>query len=81
MQNFQEIISKLTFEEALAELEKIVSKLESGKETLENAINHYEYGNALREYCEKKLSEAKLKVDSIIKQENGSIKITETEIE
>ena len=75
MRNFNEEINKMSFEEALAELDKIVVKLESGKETLENAINDYEYGNALREYCEKKLNEAKLKIDNIVKNEDGSIKL------
>lgn len=74
-------ISNLTFEEALAELEKIVMKLEGGKESLENAINDYEYGNALREYCEKKLSEAKIKIDKIIKKEDGSIAIEPIDID
>lgn len=73
MSNFNEKIQQMTFEEALAELEKIVSKLESGKESLESAINDYEYGNALREYCEKRLKEAKLKIDKIIKKEDGSL--------
>ncbi len=73
-------IGDLTFEEALAELEKIVSKLESGKESLESAINDYEYGNALREYCEKRLSEAKLKIDKIVKKEDGSITTESLEI-
>ena len=70
----------MSFEQALTELEKIVIKLESGKETLENAINDYEYGNALREYCEKKLSEAKLKIDKIVKREDGSIALEPAEI-
>ena len=80
MENYNEIITKMSFEEALTELEKIVIKLESGKETLENAINDYEYGNALREYCEKKLSEAKLKIDKIVKREDGSIALEPAEI-
>jgi exodeoxyribonuclease VII small subunit len=79
MKNFNEAISKLSFEEALADLEKIVTKLESGKETLENAINDYEYGNALRQCCEKKLNEAKLKIDSIVKKEDGSISLEASE--
>ncbi len=73
MQNFKETISKLSFEEAMSELEKVVSKLESGAESLENAINSYEYGNALREYCESKLQDAKLKIDKIVKKEDGSV--------
>jgi len=80
MKNSKEEITKLNFEEALAELEKIVAKLESGKESLENAINDYEYGNALREFCEKKLSEAKLKIDKIVKKEDGSISIEPAEL-
>ena len=39
MKNFKEEIDKMSFEEALAELEKIVAKLEGGKESLENAIH------------------------------------------
>lgn len=80
MKNFNEEIAKMTFEQALAELEKIVNKLETGKETLETAINDYEYGNALREFCEKKLSEAKLKIDQIVKKEDGSISLEPIEI-
>ncbi|MEK6734556.1 MAG: exodeoxyribonuclease VII small subunit [Pseudomonadota bacterium] len=80
MKNFKEEIEKLSFEEALSELEKIVAKLESGKESLENAINEYEYGNALREFCEKKLNEAKLKIDKIVKKEDGSVTIEPAEI-
>jgi exodeoxyribonuclease VII small subunit len=80
MKNFEETISKMTFEEALAELERIVAKLESGKESLESAINDYEYGNALREYCDKRLNEAKLKIDKIILKENSSVTIEPAEI-
>jgi exodeoxyribonuclease VII small subunit len=80
MNNDNKKISDFTFEEALAELEKIVAKLESGKESLETAINDYEYGNALREYCEKRLDEAKLKIDKIVKKEDGSITTESQEI-
>jgi exodeoxyribonuclease VII small subunit len=80
MKNFKEEIAQMNFEQALAELEKIVAKLEGGKESLENAINDYEYGNALREFCEKKLSEAKLKIDKIVKKEDGSISIEPAEL-
>lgn len=80
MKNYEELIAKMSFEEALAELEKIVQKLESGKESLENAINAYEYGNALREFCDKRLSEAKLKIDKISKKEDGTIQIEPAEL-
>lgn len=80
MKNFEESINKMNFEEALAELERIVAKLESGKESLESAINDYEYGNALREYCDKRLNEAKLKIDKIIMKEDSSVIIEPAEI-
>lgn len=80
MKNFKEDIDKMSFEQALAELEKIVFKLEGGKETLENAINDYEYGNALRQFCERKLSEAKLKIDKIVKKEDGSTVLEPAEL-
>ena len=80
MKNFEEAISNMTFEKALEELEKIVTKLESGKESLESAIDDYEYGNALREYCDKKLNEAKLKIDKIVKKEDGTIEIEPAEM-
>lgn len=66
-------IERMTFEESLKELENIVKKLEMGKETLENAIENYAYGNALKEHCEKKLKEAQLKIDQIIKGSNNEI--------
>jgi len=58
-------ITKLSFEDALTELEKIVNNLESGQIDLEKSINIYERGSALQKHCEKKLSEAKLKIDKI----------------
>jgi exodeoxyribonuclease VII small subunit len=81
MKNFREEIANMSFEQAMSELEKIVIKLETGKETLENAINDYEYGNALREFCEKKLSDAKLKIDQIVKKDDGTISTVPSDIE
>ena len=59
-------ITKLSFEEALAELEKIVSELESGQAPLERSIEIYERGAALKAHCEKKLEAARLKVEKIV---------------
>jgi exodeoxyribonuclease VII small subunit len=82
--NKQEMIEKianLSFEQALAELEKIVTMLEKGEGSLENAIDQYEYGNALRQYCEKKLKDAKLKIDKIVQNNDGSIAIVDLDKE
>lgn len=58
-------ISSLSFEQALKELELIVSQLEKGQIELEKAIESYTRGSALRTHCEQKLSEAKLKIEKL----------------
>lgn len=59
-------IRTMSFEEALAELEDIVGRLEAGKGTLEDAIRAYERGDALRRHCAAKLAEAQAKVSRIV---------------
>ncbi|MBX7146731.1 MAG: exodeoxyribonuclease VII small subunit [Alphaproteobacteria bacterium] len=66
-------IALLGFEEALAELQNIVKLLEKGESKLDEAIEYYERGNALKKHCEQKLREAQMKIDRIIVQENGDI--------
>jgi len=58
-------IDRLSFEEALKELESIVQTLESGQSSLDGAITSYERGAALKKRCEMLLNEAKLKVENI----------------
>ena len=48
-------IDQMSFEEALAELEGIVQKLERGQLELESSIQAYERGTALRQHCADKL--------------------------
>jgi exodeoxyribonuclease VII small subunit len=72
-ENLSQPVEQLSFEEALKELETIVKKLEAGHGTLEAAIQYYERGNSLKAHCEKKLREARLKVDKIIKDANGAL--------
>jgi exodeoxyribonuclease VII small subunit len=66
-------IAKLSFEDALAELEQIVSKLEAGKSKLDDAIAAYERGALLKRHCEAKLREAQMKVEQIQLQPDGSL--------
>jgi exodeoxyribonuclease VII small subunit len=58
-------VASMSFEDALAELERIVGELEDGRIKLDDAIAAYERGAALKAQCEKKLSEAKEKVEKI----------------
>ena len=65
-------ITELSFEAALAELENIVSKLERGDTPLEQSIEIYERGAALKAHCDAKLKAAQLKVDKIVLNPDGS---------
>lgn len=73
-------IEKMTFEEALAELESIVKKIDTGQEDLANAIDSFERGVLLKRHCESMLNTAKLKVEKITQSSNKQeIKTTEVE--
>ena len=65
-------IAELTFEEALAALEQVVSRLEGGQVPLEQSIALYERGDALKKHCEAKLGEAELKVEKIVAGGDGT---------
>lgn len=67
-------LEKLNFESALSELEGIVRSLESGKAPLEESIEAYERGIALKNHCEKKLAEARLKIEKITLSPDGAVK-------
>ena len=56
-------INNLSFEDALEQLENITESFEDGDSTLENAVNLYNKGVLLKKHCEKKLKEAKRKID------------------
>ncbi|MCA6226237.1 MAG: exodeoxyribonuclease VII small subunit, partial [Phenylobacterium sp.] len=59
-------IAKLSFEQALAELERIVGQLETGQAPLEESIALYERGALLKAHCETRLEQARLKVEKIV---------------
>lgn len=64
-------IKAMKFEDALAELETIVQKLETGEAKLDEAIADYERGAALKRHCETKLAEAQARIDKINKTVDG----------
>ncbi len=64
-------IAEMTFEQALAALEQVVSQLEGGQVPLEQSIALYERGDALKKHCEAKLGEAELKVEKIVAGGDG----------
>ena len=66
-----EEIKKLSFEEAISELEQIVEDLERGDIELEDSISIYERGVILKAHCEAKLKTAKMKIDKIVSHPDG----------
>ena len=65
-------IENLSFEDALGELETIVRNLESGQTKLDESITAYERGVALKNHCEKRLNDARLKIEKITLDSNGA---------
>lgn len=56
-------IQEMSFEEAFAELEDVVRRLEAGGLSLEESLALYERGQALAAYCNQQLDQAELKVN------------------
>ena len=65
-------IKTLSFETALKELEQIVARLEHGDVPLEESIQIYERGEALRGHCDQLLTQAEAKVEKIAISPDGS---------
>ena len=65
-------IAAMSFEQALAELEQIVARLESGQAPLEDSIRMYERGAALKAHCEARLEAARLRVEKIVMGAGGA---------
>jgi exodeoxyribonuclease VII small subunit len=63
------------FEQAVAEIEQIVRKLESGQPGLEESITLYERGSTLLKFCRGVLGEAEKKIATLSKNADGSVDI------
>ena len=64
----------LSFESALAELEKIVDQLEKGQAPLEDSIKLYARGEALKAHCDALLKTAEARIEKITLGANGKPK-------
>jgi len=64
-------IKEMSFEKALKELESIVGRLERGDVELEESINIYERGEALKDHCDRLLKQAEAKVEKITLNPSG----------
>jgi exodeoxyribonuclease VII small subunit len=64
-------IAALNFEAALAELESVVQKLESGQVSLEDSIGMYTRGTQLKQHCEARLADAQARIEKVVVSGDG----------
>ena len=64
-------MAKKKFEDALAELEKIVQRLEDPEVPLDEAVGLFEDGIKLSRFCSQKLDEVEKRVDMLLRNESG----------
>ncbi len=72
-------VTEMSFEEAMAALETVVSQLERGEVALEQSIALYERGAALKAHCAGKLKDAEEKVELIRAAEGRAVGVTPVE--
>ncbi|MEO0348005.1 MAG: exodeoxyribonuclease VII small subunit, partial [Pseudomonadota bacterium] len=66
-------LAELSFEQALAKLEHLISLLENNQLPLSETIANYKLADQLRQHCQTKLNEAKLEVDKIVAVDGDNI--------
>jgi exodeoxyribonuclease VII small subunit len=66
-------IGELSFDDALAELQRTVAELEAGGQPLEASIALYERGVALHEQCARLLADAELRVQRLVERAGGAL--------
>ncbi len=65
-------VAEMSFEQAMAELEEVLTRLEKGDVALDESIALYERGAELKKRCETKLREAEEKVAAIQTDAEGN---------
>ncbi len=66
-------VDDLSFDNALAELERTVAELEAGGQPLERTMALYERGVALERRCERLLADAELRVQRLVDSARGAV--------
>lgn len=66
-----------SFEEAFSRLENILEKLNSGDVSLDESLKMYEEADKLITHCGKRLNDAERKIEILVKQRDGELKIGE----
>jgi exodeoxyribonuclease VII small subunit len=65
-------IEDLSYEEALQELEELVTTLEAGEKDLQTTLLYFERGQTLASHCISLLDNAELKVEKVQKGKNDA---------
>lgn len=65
------------FEEQLAALETVVDRLERGELSLEESVRLFEEGVRLSSACKQELEAAEGKIQLLVEQSNGKMKVAE----
>jgi len=68
-------MAEIKFEEAIKKLEKIVSDLEKGELSLDDALKKYQEGIEMSRVCAQKLDSAKKKIDALSKNKKGEFEL------
>jgi len=64
-------MTEKNFEKSIERLEAVVSRMESGELTLDEALAHYEEGIKLSRFCYQKLTEAEKKIEKLVKKKES----------
>jgi len=67
----------MSFEDALRALEEVVRRLEGGEVPLDESIDLYERGEALRRHCQARLDAAQSRIEKIVAGPDGRVARTE----
>ncbi len=68
-------MAEIKFEEALKKLEKIVTDLEKGELSLDEALKRYQEGIELSRHCGQRLDSAKKKIELLSKNKKGELEL------
>ena len=74
-QNKQPTVDKLSFEDAMSELEDLVERIESGEIGLEEALKRYERGIALIKRCRTVLDSAEQRISELTTDAEGELEV------
>ena len=74
-------VDALSFDEALADLQRTVAELESGGQPLEGALALYERGVALQARCERLIGDAELRVQQLVARAGGALETRDVRAE